>query len=71
MRDGYLALIENAGLKGVSVGGAQVSKKHAGFLINTGGAVARVFLQLMELVQRVVYSKYGVRLEPEVRYWGL
>ena len=64
------ALIENAGLKGLAVGGAQVSRKHAGFLINAGGASSRDFLQLMQLVQRIVYDKYQVRLEPEVRIIG-
>ena len=64
------ALIENAGLKGLAVGGAQVSKKHAGFLINVGGASARDFLQLKGLVQRIVEQKSGVRLEPEVRIIG-
>ena len=64
------ALIEGAGLKGLTVGGAQVSRKHAGFLINIGGASARDFLQLKALVQRIVESKYQVRLEPEVRVIG-
>ena len=64
------ALIEQAGLKGHSVGGAQVSEKHAGFLINRGGATARDFLRLMEQVQQAVYEKYQVRLEPEVRIVG-
>ncbi|MBR3019722.1 MAG: UDP-N-acetylmuramate dehydrogenase [Clostridia bacterium] len=64
------ALIEGAGLKGLSVGGAQVSEKHAGFLINTGGATAADFLKLMELVQARVQEKFGVRLEPEVRIVG-
>ncbi len=64
------ALIEGAGLKGLSVGGAQVSEKHAGFLINTGGATANDFLRLMERVQASVMEKYGVPLEPEVRIVG-
>lgn len=64
------ALIEGAGLKGLSVGGAQVSEKHAGFLINTGGATASDFLSLMEQVQSRVMEKYGVALEPEVRIVG-
>ena len=70
--EGYFAgkLIEDAGLKGASVGGAQVSEKHAGFLINTGNAAAADFLQLKDLVQRTVYEKYGVHLEPEVRIIG-
>ena len=64
------ALIEGAGLKGRSVGGAQVSEKHAGFLINTGGATAADFLKLMMQVQETVQSAYGVALEPEVRIVG-
>ena len=64
------ALIEQAGLKGASVGGAQVSRKHAGFLINTGGAAAADFLRLMEQVQDTVEKRFGVRLEPEVRIVG-
>ena len=64
------ALIEGAGLKGLAVGGAQVSEKHAGFLINTGSATAADFLKLKELVQDRVMEKYGVMLEPEVRIVG-
>ena len=64
------ALIEGAGLKGLTVGGAQVSEKHAGFLINKGGATASDFLKLMEEVQERVMEKYCVRLEPEVRIVG-
>lgn len=61
-------LIEDAGLKGFSVGGAQVSEKHAGFLINRGGATCADVLSLMEHVTRVVEEKFGVTLSPEVRY---
>ena len=64
------ALIEQAGLKGAAVGGAQVSEKHAGFLINCGGATAQDFLQLMALVQEKVEDAFRVRLEPEVRIIG-
>ena len=64
------ALIEGAGLKGLTVGGAQVSEKHAGFLINRGGATASDFLELMQQVQARVMEKYGVMLEPEVRIVG-
>ena len=69
---GYFAgaLIEQAGLKGCSVGGAQVSEKHAGFLINTGNASAADFLSLMRKVQDTVEARFGVRLEPEVRIVG-
>ena len=49
------------------MGGAQVSEKHAGFVINKGGATCADVLSLMEQVSDVVYEKYGVRLEPEVK----
>lgn len=64
------ALIEQAGLKGAAVGGAQVSEKHAGFFINRGGATAADFLQLMALVQARVEAAFQVHLEPEVRIIG-
>lgn len=66
---GYFAggLIEECGLKGCSVGGAQVSEKHAGFIINKGGATAKDVLDLIELVRDKVYREKGVMLEPEVR----
>lgn len=63
-------LIEQAGLKGYSVGGAQVSPKHAGFVVNIGGAKARDVLQLIADVQKTVQEKFGVRLEPEVLVLG-
>jgi UDP-N-acetylmuramate dehydrogenase len=63
------ALIEQAGLKGFTVGGAQVSEKHAGFCINKGGTAAD-FLQLMAEVQKAVYEKFDTMLEPEVRILG-
>jgi UDP-N-acetylmuramate dehydrogenase len=59
-------LIEDTGLKGVRVGGAQVSEVHANFLVNTGSATAQDFLDLMRLVQEKVAQRFGVRLEPEV-----
>lgn len=64
------ALIEAAGLKGTSVGGAQVSEKHAGFLINTGGATAQDFVTLSRHVQDTVEQQFCVMLEPEVRILG-
>ena len=64
------ALIEQVGLKGVSVGGAQVSEKHAGFIINTGGATPEDILDLIALVQRCVLEASGVTLEPEVKIVG-
>ena len=60
-------LIEDAGLKGARVGGAEVSQKHAGFVINTGGAPCADVLGLMEKIQKTVFDAAGVRLEPEVR----
>ena len=64
------ALIEQAGLKGLSVGGARVSEKHAGFIVNTGGATAADVLALIGRVQDEVERAFGVRLEPEVRIIG-
>lgn len=64
------ALIEECGLKGFTVGGAQVSEKHAGFVINRGGATAQDVRRLSEAVQDTVFKKFGVRLEPEVRFLG-
>lgn len=60
------ALIQQAGLKGFSVGGAQVSEKHAGFVVNTGGATAKDVHELMLQVRRRVYESSGVVLEPEI-----
>ena len=60
-------LIQDAGLRGYTVGGAQVSEKHCGFVINRGGATASDVLRLMEDVQRLVEKTSGVLLEPEVR----
>ncbi len=70
--EGHFAgrLIEDAGLKGAFVGGAQISKKHAGFMINTGGATAEDVCRLMEQVKETVYKNTGVTLEPEVRFVG-
>lgn len=66
--EGYFAgeLIMNAGLRGYQVGGAQVSEKHCGFVINKGGATAEDVKQLISYVQTTVKSQYGVDLEPEV-----
>lgn len=62
------ALIEQCGLKGFSVGGAQVSEKHAGFIVNRGGASARDVLHLVEYIQKTVQGQTGVLLEPEIKY---
>lgn len=69
---GYFAgtLIEQTGLKGFRVGGAQVSPKHAGFIVNAGDATARDVLALISEVQHRVHSKFGVYLQPEVRIIG-
>ena len=61
------ALIDEAGLKGFSVGGAQVSPKHAGFVVNTGGATCADVLRLIEHIQKTVLDRSGIVLEPEVR----
>lgn len=70
--EGYFAgkLIEDAGLRGFQVGGAQVSEKHCGFVINKGGASAADIVSLMEQVADKVEAMAGVRLEPEVRRIG-
>ncbi len=67
--EGYFAgaLIEQCGLKGHTVGGAQVSEKHAGFVINVGSATAKDVNELMAHCQRVVFENTGVTLEPEVK----
>ncbi len=64
------ALIEQAGLKGRRVGGAQVSEKHAGFIVNVGDATAGDILTLIGVVQDEVAARFGVRLETEVRILG-
>ena len=66
---GYYAgpLIEDCGLKGCRVGGAEVSSKHAGFVVNVGGATCADVLALIEKVQKTVYDAHGVMLEPEVK----
>ena len=70
--EGYFAgkLIQDAGLKGYRVGEAQVSEKHAGFVINRGGASAAQIRQLIEDVQRIVFENSGVKLEREVIFLG-
>lgn len=65
------ALIEQAGLKGKSVGGAQVSEKHANFIINTGSATASEIAELIQYVQNTVEEKYSVKLTNEVIYLGV
>ena len=68
---GYAAaMIDSAGLKGYAVGGAAVSEKHAGFVVNNGGASFRDIMAVIGHVQKTVLDKYGVLLEPEVRIIG-
>ncbi len=70
--EGYFAgkLIQDAGLRGYQVGGAQVSEKHTGFVVNAGGATAADVQQLIADVQERVKEQFGVKLEPEVKMWG-
>ena len=70
--EGYFAgaLIEESGLKGYTVGGAQVSEKHAGFVINKNKATATEVITLIKDVQRIVFEKHGVMLETEVKIIG-
>ena len=67
--EGYFAakLIDDSGLRGVKIGGAQVSEKHCGFIINTGDATADDVKKLLELCQNEVYKKFGVKIEPEIK----
>ncbi len=68
--DGYASkIIDECGLRGLSVGGAQVSQKHAGFIVNTGGATAADIKNLVALVQKRVFDKTGIRLEREQIFW--
>ena len=67
---GYAAaLIDQTGLKGFQIGGAAVSQKHAGFVVNLGGATAADVRSLLTEVSNRVYAQTGIRLEPEVRIW--
>ena len=67
-QNGYAAaLIEEAGLKGFAIGGAQVSEKHAGFVINRGDASFEDVIKLMEHIKETVYKRTGILLEPEVK----
>ena len=63
-------IIDEAGLKGYKIGGAQVSEKHAGFIVNTGNATAEDVLNLVDYVIKVVYEKFGKILEPEIEVIG-
>ncbi len=63
-------LIEELGLKGFSIGGAQFSEIHANFIVNSGGASARDVLDLIELAKKEALDKRGIKLETEVRVIG-
>ncbi len=70
--EGYYAgkLIMDAGLRGYRIGGAQVSEKHCGFVVNAGGATAADIREVIEEVQERVKDRFHVRLEPEVIFLG-
>lgn len=70
--EGFFAakLIEDSGLKGYRIGGAMVSEKHSGFVVNTGDATCRDVMALMEHIQNTVFEKFGVKLEREVKVLG-
>ena len=70
--EGHFAgkLIQDAGMQGYQVGGAQVSTKHAGFVVNVGGATASDVLQVIDDVREAVLAQFGIELEPEVKLWG-
>jgi UDP-N-acetylmuramate dehydrogenase len=61
--------IESLGLKGYRIGGAQISEKHAGFIVNAGNATFDDVMKLIEFVRKKVKEKYGVELETEVEIW--
>ena len=63
-------LIDAAGFKGVSVGGAQVSEKHAGFIVNRGGATAEDVRTLIAMIQKRIYEQHGISIECEIRMLG-
>ena len=68
--EGYFAakLIDDCGLRGVKIGDAQISEKHCGFIVNTGNATADDVKRLISLCQDKVYEKFGVRIEPEIKF---
>ncbi|RGX13711.1 UDP-N-acetylmuramate dehydrogenase [Paraclostridium sordellii] len=70
--EGHFAakLIEDSGLKGLTLGGARVSEKHSGFVVNIGDAKAKDIIELINVVKSTVYSKFGVMLEEEVKILG-
>ena len=62
------ALIDEAGLKGYSIGGAAVSEKHAGFIVNKGGATASDVLELIKVIRSRIFDIHGILIEPEIKY---
>lgn len=70
--EGYFVgkLIQDAGLRGYKIGGAQVSEKHTGFIVNVDNASCRDIIELIRYIQKVVYEKFEVKLEPEVEFIG-
>jgi UDP-N-acetylenolpyruvoylglucosamine reductase len=69
--NGYAsAMIDECGLKGKSVGGAAVSEKHAGFVVNTGGATQKDVLELIDIITEIVGDKKRIKLEPEIEIWN-
>lgn len=70
--DGFITaqLIDEAGLKGFSIGGARVSEKHAGFIVNDNNATAKDIIELIEYVKKTIYEKYNKKIEVEVRILG-
>ena len=69
IKNAYM-LVEGAGCKGLRIGGAQVSEKHANFIVNENEATAHDVRSLMELVQAKVYKRYGIQLQTEVKFVG-
>jgi len=70
-KEGYsAALIEQAGLKGYKIGGAQVSEKHSGFIVNTGNATFSDVIAIIEHIKETVFKQTGIQLEPEVKIIG-
>ena len=69
--EGHFAgkLIQDIGLKGYSVGGAQVSEKHAGFIVNKGNATSADVKELIRIIQTTVAEKFGVMLETEIKFF--
>ena len=63
-------LIDECGLKGHKIGGAEVSVKHAGFVVNSGGATSKDILDLIEYIEEEVYKKFNVKIEPEIQIVG-